>query len=74
MRRAREAAKSAAKGSIKMSIQADRYLGCLLGGAAGDALGYPVEFNTESEIFSTYGKSGITLFRFVFHTIGASLL
>lgn len=45
-----------------MSIQADQYLGCLLGGAAGDALGYPVEFNTESEIFSIYGEKGITAF------------
>ena len=34
--------------------------GCLLGGAAGDALGYPVEFMYEGEIFDRYGKQGIT--------------
>ena len=26
----------------------DRYRGCLLGGAAGDALGYPVEFDSRA--------------------------
>lgn len=38
----------------------DKFLGCLVGGAAGDALGYAVEFMSESEIFSRYGKDGIT--------------
>jgi len=38
----------------------DRFRGCLIGGAAGDALGYAVEFMHEREIFSRYGKSGIT--------------
>ena len=28
----------------------DRYRGCLLGGAAGDALGYPVEFLSLADI------------------------
>ena len=32
----------------------DRAEGCLLGGALGDALGAPVEFMSESEIFSKY--------------------
>ena len=36
-----------------------RYRGCLLAGAAGDALGYPVEFLDESAIFARYGKPGI---------------
>lgn len=36
-----------------------RYLGCFLGGAVGDALGYPVEFMNESRIFEKYGTSGI---------------
>lgn len=40
-------------------LSLDRYRGCLIGGAAGDALGYPVEFASESKIFSRYGKSGI---------------
>ena len=33
--------------------------GCILGGAAGDALGYAIEFWGESQIFSVYGKDGI---------------
>ncbi|MBQ2748439.1 MAG: ADP-ribosylglycohydrolase family protein [Clostridia bacterium] len=38
----------------------NRYRGCLIGGAVGDALGYPVEFWLEEEIFSHYGEKGIT--------------
>lgn len=38
----------------------DQIQGCLFGGAAGDALGYPVEFMREKEIFYNYGKRGIT--------------
>ncbi len=38
----------------------DRFRGCLIGGAAGDALGYEVEFKSEDTIFSRYGKPGIT--------------
>jgi len=38
----------------------DRSLGCTLGGAVGDALGYPVEFYKLDEIVSCYGDSGIT--------------
>ena len=34
--------------------------GCMFGGAVGDALGYPVEFMKEDEIFDTYGPGGIT--------------
>ena len=34
--------------------------GCLVGGAAGDALGYPVEFLTEQAILARYGQEGIT--------------
>ncbi len=36
-----------------------KYRGCLLAGAAGDALGYPVEFMGEGSIFSRYGRQGI---------------
>lgn len=36
------------------------YIGCLIGSAAGDALGYEVEFMCEKEIFSKFGASGIT--------------
>ena len=38
----------------------DRFRGCLVGGAVGDALGYTVEFIGEHEIISRYGSGGIT--------------
>ena len=38
----------------------DRFRGCLIGGAAGDALGYAVEFLREGQIFRRYGERGIT--------------
>lgn len=38
----------------------DKFRGCLIGGAAGDALGYAVEFLREPQIFSRYGENGIT--------------
>lgn len=38
---------------------ADRVLGCLLGGATGDALGYEVEFDSWSEIKRRYGAHGV---------------
>ncbi len=44
----------------KSEVNLDKIRGCLVGGAAGDALGYTIEFSRENEIFSRYGKSGIT--------------
>ena len=38
----------------------DKYRGCLIGGAAGDALGYIIEFMDEDRIFEKYGPKGIT--------------
>ncbi len=38
----------------------DRYRGCLIGMSVGDALGYPVEFDSEEEIFANHGDRGIT--------------
>ena len=38
----------------------DKFRGCLVGGAIGDALGYPVEFMRISEIREKYGPKGIT--------------
>lgn len=38
----------------------ERYLGCLLGGAAGDALGAPVEFLDRAEIARQFGPGGVT--------------
>lgn len=37
----------------------DEFRGCLVGGAVGDALGYPVEFLRAKDIFSQYGDDGI---------------
>ena len=38
----------------------DKCRGCLIGGAVGDALGYPVEFMSLSAIKEKYGENGIT--------------
>lgn len=43
----------------------DKYRGCLIGGAAGDALGYAVEFLDEATILNRYGEKGITEYDFV---------
>lgn len=37
----------------------DAIRGCLIGGAIGDALGYPIEFMYEQQIFDTCTKNGI---------------
>lgn len=42
-----------------MAKDEKKILGCLLGGAAGDALGYAIEFDSERVIFKEYGKKGI---------------
>jgi len=45
---------------MKMNIQ-DKIRGSLIGGAIGDALGYPVEFIFSFKaIQSRYGENGIT--------------
>jgi ADP-ribosylglycohydrolase len=36
----------------------NRFLGCLLGGAVGDAMGAPVEFLSRSEILRQFGTKG----------------
>ena len=38
----------------------DRFVGCLLGGAVGDALGAPVEFMSRAAILRQFGPKGIT--------------
>ncbi|MCR5796203.1 MAG: ADP-ribosylglycohydrolase family protein [Solobacterium sp.] len=43
-----------------MTDRKNRIRGSLIGGAAGDALGYAVEFMNEGSIFSKYGPNGIT--------------
>lgn len=39
----------------------DKFKGCLIGGAIGDALGYPIEFVklTKNEKVTRYGGKGI---------------
>lgn len=41
----------------------DKIRGCLMAGAAGDALGYDVEFKSRKEILTLYGERGITEFK-----------
>jgi len=41
-------------------IHLDQIRGCLVGGAIGDALGYPVEFWDEQKIIERYGDKGIS--------------
>lgn len=43
-----------------MMKNADKYRGCLIGGAVGDALGYAVEFLKDYQIFERYSERGIT--------------
>ncbi|MCG8333935.1 MAG: ADP-ribosylglycohydrolase family protein [Proteobacteria bacterium] len=38
----------------------EKFKGCLLGGAVGDALGAAIEFQSLNEIKSTYGELGLT--------------
>ena len=40
----------------------DAIRGCIFGGAVGDALGCPVEFMQEEQIFRKYGEDGITAY------------
>lgn len=42
-----------------MANDKDRVWGCFIGGAVGDALGYPIEFMKEDEIDSVFGPQGI---------------
>lgn len=52
--------------SIQETIASNRRMyqdairGCIVGGAVGDALGYPVEFMQRHEITARYGAQGIT--------------
>lgn len=41
----------------------DAVKGCMVGGGAGDALGYPVEFSSEKEIRYLFGEEGITSYQ-----------
>lgn len=45
------------------NIDTSKYIGCLVGGAAGDALGFPVEFMGDLGIVSAFGNKGITEYK-----------
>ena len=45
----------------------DQVLGCMVGGAVGDALGYAVEFESYGVIVKKYGEKGITRFQLNWH-------
>jgi ADP-ribosylglycohydrolase len=49
----------------------ERYRGCLLGGAVGDALGAPVEFLSRDEILRRFGPDGIDTFAPAYGRLGA---
>ena len=51
--------------------KAERFRGCLLGGAVGDALGAPVEFTSLRGIRSAFGTDGVTDFAPVYGRSGA---
>lgn len=40
-------------------LNIDNYVGCIVGGAVGDALGAPIEFMTLDSIIKKYGPSGV---------------
>lgn len=46
----------------------DKICGCLIGGAAGDALGYPIEFFSWQEIQEHFGSNGIEKYQIDKHT------
>src|SRR5262249_21563766 len=48
--------------SAERSGSLDNYLGCLLGGAVGDALGANIEFMSLAEIRDTFGEEGVITF------------
>ncbi len=53
----------------RRTVQA-RFVGCLLGGAVGDALGAPVEFMKRTEILRRFGPKGITQYAPAYGGIG----
>jgi ADP-ribosylglycohydrolase len=47
------------EGGSRMKRDAEHFRGCLLGGALGDALGWPVEFLSQRDIAAQFGPAGI---------------
>jgi ADP-ribosylglycohydrolase len=48
----------------------NRFIGCLVGGAVGDALGAPVEFDSRSQILQQFGPQGIADYADAYGGIG----
>lgn len=48
----------------------DRFKGCLLGGAVGDALGAPIEFMSRTEVLRRFGPKGITQYSLAYGALG----
>ena len=44
-------------------LSLDKFRGCMVGGAVGDALGYPVEFMSYKQIQNVFGPEGITAYK-----------
>ena len=51
-------------------VPRDRFVGCLLGGAVGDALGAAVEFSSRAAILETFGPDGITDYAPIYGGLG----
>lgn len=54
------AAATSAVGEVPAVSVRDRFMGCLLAGAVGDALGAPIEFASLEEIRQRFGESGVS--------------
>jgi ADP-ribosyl-[dinitrogen reductase] hydrolase len=61
---------SARGNQLSLETIIDRFRGCLLGGAVGDALGAPVEFSSAESIFASH-PSGIREFQEAYGRVGA---
>lgn len=57
--------------SLFAEVMKERFMGCLLGGAVGDALGAPVEFMKRTEILQRFGSNGITKYETAYGKRGA---
>ncbi len=53
------------EGNKKLNEYLNKFKGCLFGGAAGDALGFAVEFLPRNLILKFYGDKGITEFSLI---------
>ena|SRR5664279_1092079 len=51
--------------------RSERVVGCLLGGAVGDALGAPIEFMTLPEIRKKFGPEGLKDYSPAYGRLGA---